>query len=334
MTDRIEPLERLVFETQRLMADHPPVWRHRNKQTVYAIACPPGCVHRGQLVYSRWQAMTLPREVAVGAASGLVDGREDVYDYVPLPGSAGTVEWHVNFADPELFVAYSGGLLAQDEMQVAEHPALGALKEALASGGHNASTEEQDQPTPVLVRGVERRCRLATDRNAAEGRPAGLYGNAFAQAGEDVVRRATHAIEPPTITNLIAMAAPCGSGPYDRPTIEQILVTAFTAFRAAALEAAGNQERPSSTVVHSGFWGCGAFGGNRMLMAILQILAAGMAGLDRLVFHTFDAQGKKVLAEARRRMDSELAGDVTLNTPQLIDSIFAMGFEWGDSDGN
>ena len=208
MTDRIEPLERLVFEAQRLMADHPPVWRNRNKQTVYAIACPAGCVHRGQLIYSRWKAMTLPREMAVGEALRLVDGREDVYDYVPLPESAGTVEWHVNFADPVLFVAYGGGLLAQDEMQVAEHPALGALREALDSGGHTASTEEHGRPTPVLVRGVERRCRLATDRNAAEGRPAGLYGNAFARAGEDVVRRATYPIEPPTITNLIAMAAP------------------------------------------------------------------------------------------------------------------------------
>ena len=87
-------------------------------------------------------------------------------------------------------------------------------------------------------------------------------------------------------------------------------------------------------MVHSGFWGCGAFGGNRILMAMLQILAAGMAGVDRLVFHTFDAQGTKALAEARRRIDAEFADDATLDTRHLINAIFAMGFEWGVSDGN
>lgn len=126
MSHQIEPLQRLVFDIQRLMADHPPVWRHRNKHVVYAIACPAGCMHQGQLVYSRWGAMDLPDCVAAADASRLIEGREDVYDYAPVKGSVGTVEWYVNFADPRLFVAYGSGLLAQDEIQVAEHPALAA----------------------------------------------------------------------------------------------------------------------------------------------------------------------------------------------------------------
>ncbi len=40
-------------------------------------------------------------------------------------------EWWVNFADPHLFVAYGSSLFAQDEIQVAEHPSLGHLREAL-----------------------------------------------------------------------------------------------------------------------------------------------------------------------------------------------------------
>ncbi len=105
MSSRIEPLQRLVFDAQRLMADHQPVWRNRNKQAVYAIGCPAGCVHQGQLVYSRWRAMALPDHVAAEVASRLVEGREDVYDYAPMSGSVSAVEWHVNFADPNLFVA-------------------------------------------------------------------------------------------------------------------------------------------------------------------------------------------------------------------------------------
>ncbi len=54
-----------------------------------------------------------------------------MYDYARAAGVEGAVEWHVNFADPRLFTAYGLGLFAQDEMQVAEHPALGALREAL-----------------------------------------------------------------------------------------------------------------------------------------------------------------------------------------------------------
>ncbi len=54
--------------------------------------------------------------------------REGVYDYASATGVAGAVEWHVNFADPRLFTAYGTGFFAQDEMQVAEHPGLGALR--------------------------------------------------------------------------------------------------------------------------------------------------------------------------------------------------------------
>jgi len=69
--------------------------------------------------------------------------RERVYDYRPATGMAGAVEWHVNFADPRLFTAYGSGLLAQDEMQVAEHPALGALREALSARRWPTLTEER-----------------------------------------------------------------------------------------------------------------------------------------------------------------------------------------------
>src|SRR5690349_3853899 len=122
-----------MFDVRHLMESHPPIWHHPNKQAVFAIACPPGSVHRGQLEYTRWPAMPLPDAVDIARIADLVEGREDAYDYVPLPGSATPVEWHVNFADPHLFVAYGSSLLAQDEMQVAEHPSLGALREALSA---------------------------------------------------------------------------------------------------------------------------------------------------------------------------------------------------------
>ena len=81
--------------------------------------------------------------IALDGAEERVEVRERVYDYRPATGMAGAVEWHVNFADPRLFTAYGSGLLAQDEMQVAEHPALGALREALSARRWPTLTEER-----------------------------------------------------------------------------------------------------------------------------------------------------------------------------------------------
>jgi hypothetical protein len=220
-------------------------------------------------------------------------------------------------------------------MQVAEHPALGSFKEALDARKLRALTVEGDEPTPILMRGVERRCRVATEPNSAEGRPHGLYGNAFARADAMAIERATTRIDPPTVTNLIAMAAPAGGrGRYGRDEIEYVLRTAYTAFRAAVLESARSGGSDGRVVVHTGFWGCGAFGGNRVLMTTLQILAAEMARLERVVFHTGDASGIAAINDAKRLLEAELVTDSPMAAHELIGRTHAIGFEWGVSDGN
>jgi hypothetical protein len=101
MNAQREPIERQQFETERLMDEHPPVWRHPKKQIVFAIACPPDAQHAGRLDYSPWPAIPLPPEINAGAPARRVVGRSGFYDYAPfdLPGA---MEWHVNFADPHL----------------------------------------------------------------------------------------------------------------------------------------------------------------------------------------------------------------------------------------
>jgi len=196
-------------------------------------------------------------------------------------------------------------------------------------------TEEGDRPTPVLVMGVERRCSVAIDRNPGEGRPRGLYGNEFAHADAEAVQRATTRIDPPTITNLIAMAAPAGGhGCYGAETIEYILTTAFTGFRAAALESVRHHGERRPVLVHTGFWGCGAFGGNRVLMAALQILAAEAAGVERLVYHTGGRGGEDDLKAAIDLVNGKLATWRAIETRSLIGQIAGLGLTWGVSDGN
>jgi hypothetical protein len=260
--------------------------------------------------------------------------RPGFYDYVPVLDPAEAIEWHVNFADPHLFVAYGGPLFAQDEMQVAEHPALGALKEALAAADVRSTTLDYNGPSPVLVTGVERRVSIETGPDADAGRPRGVYGNAFARADPEAVRAATARIDTPTISNLIAMSAPPGGyGPYREEVIESILTTAYTGFRAAAIESARLRGEEALVAVHTGYWGCGAFGGNRVLMALLQIVAAEIAGLAYVVFHTGGPGGEVPLGKASRIL-MDLGGRGRIETRTLLEELVGMGFGWGVSDGN
>ena len=251
------------FDTAALVAAHPPRFTHKHKQLVHGLSCPPSATPRGTLVYSRWRATPLP--AATPAQAPAHEMREDVFGYepAPAPGARPVVEWYLNFADPRLFVAYGGSLLAQDELQVLEHPALGSLCEHLLASKDprfQPVTWEDGAPTPVLVRGVERRSALATDPDLIEGRPLGLYGNRFARATADTIRRALTVLDPPTVSNILAMAAPPGgSGPYDEREIREIVVTATTGFRAARIESGS---RPRRLV-----WWCTPGTGGRALSA-------------------------------------------------------------------
>jgi hypothetical protein len=163
------PICRHVFETQKLMEGFPPRFPDPNKKIVYSIACPPGCSYGGRLIFSRWRSMNLPSLFSARSYATEVEVREDMYGYEFPPEDSVIVEWYFNFADPNLFCAYGGPLLAQDEMQVAEHPALGSLREALSHAHICLRTVEDGEPTPILIMGVERRCVIATNSNLELG---------------------------------------------------------------------------------------------------------------------------------------------------------------------
>ena len=55
----------------------------------------------------------------------------------------------------------------------------------------------------------------------------------------------------------------------------------------AASDVYKRQPKNGACVIETGFWGCGAFGGDPEIKAIIQLLAASKAGVDELVFYTF-----------------------------------------------
>jgi len=327
------PLGRITLTAESLVADHPPRFKNRNKEALFSHVCPPRTTYSGEITVSRWPQRLLPLELRWADAPTRIELRPGIFQYAPV--TADHIAWTLNFAHSSLFIAYAGPLFAQDEMQVMEHPALASVRERLKDDPDprlRPLTREGGLATPVLLRGVERRCAIATDVNADEDRPRGLYGNAFARASEAAVLRATRVLSPPTISNILAIEAPEGGmGRYGLEQLFDALSTAYSGFSAARAESEFAAEDASSKVeVHSGHWGTGAYGGDRVLMAMLQFLAAKAAGLDRLVFHTVDHAGAEPCREALRRLD----GLTALPLGGTLQAIAAMGFEWGFSDGN
>jgi hypothetical protein len=324
-----EPLESIQFDAGELVRQHPPRWRHRNKAAVYEVACSTGYPFEGTIRYARWPAMPLPVSVKERSRVQIHLG---VFDY--LAGDQdGVWDWHMNFADPHLFVAYDSALLAQDELQVLEHPALGSLRDALrAAGKYPMTVDEGGRATPVTITGVQRRIALDTLPNAGAGRPTGLYGNAFASADLEAVLAAYTPLAPPGITNILALSAPPGGfGTYTRAQIAYVLTAAYSGYKAALCVSREIEGSPVKTMIHTGFWGCGAFGGNRTLMTILQACAADLAGVD-LKFYVIDGSGVAVAEEALHLYSKILADNQT--TQGILDAVLEQDFPWGVSDGN
>jgi hypothetical protein len=328
-----EPVFRKVFDAGALWREHPPRVREVRKSVLLDMAYPAGVVPAGTVEVTQW-AESRAETLGFGSRTE-IELRPDFFDYAP--SADGVTEWHLNFADARLFCAYGSRLFAQDEMQVAEHPLLACVREALLAEGMSTLTYDEHGATPILVRNVARMLAIATNADAAAGRPAGLYGNAFAAAPVAAIRQATRRIEPPTMSNIIAMAAP--SGGHDEYTpfeIGFIFRTALTAFAAARQESQRAGGPACGTRIHTGFWGCGAFGGDRTMMIALQALAARVAGLEQLVLHTGDQAG---IEDARRGIeaaDGFTAGREAqpVGLEALVTHFKRLGLRWGYSDGN
>ena len=316
------------FDANELYAQYPPVITDFNKSIVFKLGLNEHYTESSVIGYTRCAQMGLPEEVFKTDVK-LV--KHSGYFSYP-PSSDNCVEWHLNFAHEDVFGFYGGPLFAQDEMQVAEHPILGCLREAILDMGIDRTTVQNGQATPILITGVERRCEVATDRNAELDRPYGLYGNEFQFASEEAIRTATTVLSPPAQTNIIAMESPQPDfGLYTRDQIKFILASAITGF-SAAVKLSKEINEDAEVSIHTGYWGCGAYGGNRELMPLLQIIAAYCADIDALHFHTGgDHNGYDA---ALVTLDDIMPEWEEIGLGQLIENIMALSYDWGVSDGN
>lgn len=281
---------------------------------------------------SRWRPDAAVLGCTLGEGALTATSVEGAFDYSPPPAASDV--WWMNFANSHLFCAYGMAAFAQDEIQVAEHPILGSVLEALSArrieGLSPLTREGEGVPTPIVIRGVERWCAIDTDPELAT--PYGIYGRRLDRAPEAVLRQAVTRCEGGPLSNIIAMEAPQGVGPYTVAQVREILVTATTGFAAAVVESS-DAAPCSRVIVHTGHWGTGAYGGDRVLMVIVQMLAARAAGLGELVYHSLDDAGLAAFAEGAR-IAEQLAAEPTTTLEEAAGAITARGFVWGSSDGN
>eukprot|EP01112_Ceratiomyxa_fruticulosa_P010379 TRINITY_DN2745_c0_g1_i1.p1 TRINITY_DN2745_c0_g1~~TRINITY_DN2745_c0_g1_i1.p1 ORF type:complete len:373 (+),score=78.30 TRINITY_DN2745_c0_g1_i1:292-1410(+) len=341
------PLFSCSWKSDDLLENNPPKFRHPYKKRLWKDIKKREEMPTTSVSLTKWSVMSLPTEIPDDETEVVL--KDGPYQYERIEDKS-EVHWWVNFADLHLFGFYASPLFAQDEIQSMEHPILGAVREAL----EDLTTEKNDpsapltrtskgSPTPILISGVPRMINVDTSPNEEEGRPKGLYGNMFAFSELEDVLKAVTPISPPTISNIIAMEAPKGfKGKYTKLQILDVFLTSYTAFRGAVLQTQSewvekNEEGEVKVVIHSGAWGCGAYGGNKALMSALQILAARCAKVPQLVLHTFDPASREAFENGKnietylREYQKESSESVL---DDVLNSLKDQKFMWGVGDGN
>ena len=330
-----EPLQRRTYEAAALVRQHPAVLRNENKQLLYAIACPPGAVHAGRLEYSRWPEipLPLPRRGRPGPRCPTGRGSRWLLRLPPGPRSGRRRRVARQLRRSESLLRLWLGALrpGRDPGRRASGPRIAARG---ARRGRPTDDDERERAPDAGARHGGRATRQHRDRpGGREGRPelALRHGVCEGHAPTPSARRRHGSIRRRSPTSSRSVAPYGGRGRYQREQIGLAISTAYSGFRAAVLESRRTAGPDALVAIHSGFWGCGAFGGNRVMMTLVQLLAADMAGVARLVLHVGDPGGRTSVERALA-----LAPDLATATSatELIARIEALGLVWGVSDGN
>jgi len=211
---------------------------------------------------------------------------------------AGPHHWTANFGDKNVFYGSATDLCAQDEIQALEHPILSFVHNYAKE--HSLSVIHLEEGHALLVQGAVRRAVLDTetefeglqelDGNTSKGT---LYGKNFGKARKEHIEAAIQKIAPQE-NNLFVMSAPDvrarqEGSLYSEEDIWALLHNSYTAFKAI-------QRKDPDAIVHTGNWGCGAWGNDPTLVAVIQLAAARMAGIKEVHYYPLNEQEALVTA--------------------------------------
>lgn len=309
--------------SRELISRYPPRVEHAKKRLLFDFALRREVA--GSITVYRYDEIPLPETFEAIYPETEIDAKRGFFSY---DDDESADHWYMNFAHHDLFHGYGHFMFAQDEIQVAEHPALGSAREMMLTRTDELrpSTVREGKPTPVLFRNVPRTISIRTKR---------LYGSRLVRADDDTIRDAMRYTDPMTYSNILAIEAPIQSGntEYTPTEIEFALRTAYSGFRATVLASVAHWSTVRPIVLHTGNWGCGAYGGNRQLMLSIQMMAARLAGLQKIIFHC----GSESVDDVRA-FDSMLLRKFSfvsgVRVSKALNKLYKCGFQWGTPDGN
>jgi len=319
-----------AYTVRELLRDNPPEYCNDFKREIYEKAYEEFADPQSEVVikFSR-NVCANPADIRIEVAAQPEITTVPYFFRYDDPKSPDEMCWYLNFADPHMFTAYDSDLFAQDEIQTLEHPLLASLMLTLAgTGGTDLRplTVEGGQPTPWIFENVPYWIKVDTTPVDEDGVTQSIYGNNFADSDYLLLRRAITVNDDPLArNNIIAMAAPYpGYGEYKSHEVWQMLSTVIAGFAPAVETAAGQR-----TVIHTGRWGAGAFGGSEELALCVQILGGRLCGVSKLCFH---AVSLELLKNARQTADTVYSAAKTAE--DIVTLLSERNYRWGYSDGN
>ena len=230
------------------------------------------------------------------------------------------VVWAVNFADPNIFQYYGTDLFAQDEIQVAEHPFLASIREMLLVKRFNTNTiDDNGFGSNMIFTNIPRMCSIEISDK--------IYGVNFKNCDLENILYSTKTIHN-SISNIIAMSSLFGfDGLYRAEQIGWLISNAYSAFVGAKLIS-----NTKSCSIQTGFWGCGAFGGNKTLMIIVQIIVAHLSRVEKISFYIVN-QKNLICANEAVLLAKKLLNNFS-STECIINELVNLNFNWRNSDKN
>lgn len=130
------------FNSKDLYENYSPKFKDKNKRFVVDLLNDKQTyspTSNKSILITRWKPF-VPLIESEQFTKTKVTFQADVFNYRPL-GNNQTIEWHLNFANNDLFAFYGGSLLAQDELQVLECIELAAMREYLVQTNNTIGSQ-------------------------------------------------------------------------------------------------------------------------------------------------------------------------------------------------
>lgn len=294
-------LSKQTVKIQKLIKDFPPHFQYDKKENYAKQAL---YFHRNQnglIEISRWKFdEERKKSITLEKFQVQIESVNSFYEYEKNVNDENEINFYVNFSDSELFYECDSYLNSQNANMVFFHPLLLSCKKYMTSLDKDELKPfafENGNPTPVIFQNVP-------------------YWIFLDEENKKIVP-----LQKEIKSNIISMKAIEAKGKYTEEQILLLLKTVLVAFSGAEKVSHAKMKDIS---IHTGNWGCNNLGNNKELIYLLQIIAASVTGIKKIIFHKADENS---LSNAKEKF-SHLLPDLpkTTNLKRLVEEILEIGF--------